>query len=51
MFREANRSADVLARNGSTMEEEFCIFDSTPNFVKELLCCDVKGLAIVGYLP
>ena len=44
MFQEANRCADALARNGSTMEEEFCIFDSAPNFVKELLCSDVNGV-------
>ena len=44
MFQEANRCADALARNGSTMEEEFCIFYSAPNFVKELLCSDVNGV-------
>ena len=44
VFREANRSADALARNGSIMEEEFCTFDSAPNFVKELLCSDVNGV-------
>ena len=44
MFREANHNADALARNGSTMDEEFCIFDSAPNFVKELLCSDVNGV-------
>ena len=46
MFWEANRCADALARNGSTMEEEFCIFDLAPNFIKEFLCSDVRALAL-----
>ena len=46
VFQEANRSADALARNGSTMEEEFCIFDLAPNFINEFSCFDVRALAL-----
>ena len=44
VFREANHCADALTKNGCTLEEAFCVFDSAPPFVKELLCSDVNGV-------
>ncbi|KAK9991108.1 hypothetical protein SO802_026093 [Lithocarpus litseifolius] len=43
VFREANHCADALAKNGCMLEEDFCIFDSAPPVVKDLLCKDVNG--------
>ena len=42
VFWEANHCVDALAKNGCTLEEAFCVFDSAPPFVKELLCLDVN---------
>ncbi|KAK7821734.1 putative ribonuclease h protein [Quercus suber] len=43
-FREANRCADALAKFGTTMEEDFTMFESPPVFIINLLHSDKMGL-------
>jgi len=43
-FREANRCADALAKFGTTMEEDFIVFESSPVFILNLLHYDKMGL-------
>ena len=45
VFREANRCADYLAKNGCYMREDFVIFDVSPfNELDNLLVFDSNGL-------
>ncbi|KAK9990739.1 hypothetical protein SO802_025724 [Lithocarpus litseifolius] len=45
VFREANRCADYLAKNGCCMREDFVIFDVSPsNELDNLLVFDRNGL-------
>ena len=43
-FREANRCVDALAKFGTTMEEDFIVFKSSPVFILNLLHYDKMGL-------
>ena len=43
-FKEANRCADALAKFGSTMVEDFIVFESSPGFILNLLHFDKMGL-------
>ena len=44
VFWEANHCADALAKNGCTLDVEFCVSDVPPSFVTALVCFDVNGV-------
>ena len=45
VFREANRCADILAKKGCCMREDFVIFDVSPSDeLSRLLVSDRNGL-------
>ena len=44
VFWEANLCADALAKNGCTLDVEFCVFDVLPSFVTALVYFDVNGV-------
>ena len=43
-FREANRCTDALAKFGTSMEDDFAVFESPPPFIAKLLHSDKLGL-------
>ena len=45
MYREVNRCADLLAKQGCCMREDFVIFEFSPSIdLDRLLISDVNGL-------
>ena len=51
VFREANYIANALARNCSTMEEDFCVFYQPQTLLRSCYALMLIGLAIVGFQP
>ena len=47
-YREANRCADFMARKGTQQSEDFCLFDSLPVGIVELIEFDNSSLYLNG---
>ena len=45
MYKEVNRCADLLAKQGCCMREDFVVYDTSPSVeLDRLLLSDVNGL-------
>ena len=52
VYRETNRCANALARNGCKMQEDFVVFDVSPLLLFHPWCAWMSmGLIIVGFRP